>query len=155
RRPQDYARHHHAMAAPDWRATPLLRLPDQTCASLLLWQELWIPGHFPQMPIGILEVAGISSIKRLARRLDYRRSSLLGLSHHLVYFLLPAHIMRKGKIGGAGNCLRHIDIVSDIRPLPDRQLQAWLEIEKCDGSMLKLPSHDSRCLKSQPVPIEG
>src|SRR5215831_13532889 len=107
------------------------------------------------MPIGILEVTSISSIKRLARGLDHRRPSLLSLAHHLVYFLFPAHIMRKGKIDGAGSCLRHVDIVRDTCPLPDRQLQAWLEIKKCDSSMFNLSSHDSWRLKAQSVPIEG
>src|SRR5688572_2480558 len=48
----------------------------------VLRQELRVPRDFPEVPVGILEVARISAVEGLARRLHDRGAGVARLFHH-------------------------------------------------------------------------
>ena len=79
----------------------------------LFGQELRIPGDFPDMLIGILEVASIASIERLLCRFDDRGPCGFGLVHHQVDFFFTADIVGQGKVRRTGSMNRQVSIVSD------------------------------------------
>src|SRR5919198_4839244 len=62
---------------------------------------LGVPCHFPEMPVGVLEVAGIPAPGGVLRWLDDHRASALGLIHHGVDFGLRRDIVADGEFGRA------------------------------------------------------
>src|SRR6185436_20234797 len=58
----------------------LNQVPAESC--LILDDPLRIPRHFPQVGVGILEVAGVTAIERVLRRLHDNCARAAGLFHH-------------------------------------------------------------------------
>ena len=104
----------------------------------LFGQELRIPGDFPDMLIGILEVASIASIEGLLCRFEDRGPCGFGLVHHQVDFFFLADILSKGKFRRTGSLNQEVCIVSNTLSWPKRELQTSLKVEESDCAILKL-----------------
>ncbi len=65
---------------------------------LLFNLELRIPYYFPKMPVRVLEIACITIIKGVLRRLDYFCTSRFSLDHNSIHFFLCIYIVSDGKL---------------------------------------------------------
>lgn len=60
-----------------------------------------IPGRFPDMPIGILERAGVAAPGGIVRRIGDRRACIFDFGHHSIQFGFTPDIVSKRKLCGA------------------------------------------------------
>lgn len=121
----------------------------------LVRQELGIPGDFPDMLIGILEIASIASIEGLLCRFDNRGPSGFGLLHHQVNFFFAADIVSQGKVRRTGSLNRQVSIVSDACAWPQSQLDPVLKLKEDHRSILKFLPDDPLCWQTETVSIEA
>ena len=84
----------------------------------LVRQELGIPRDFPDMLIGILEIAGIAAIEGLLCRFEDGGPGGFGLLHHQVDFFFAADILSQGKFGRTWSLNRKVGIVSNACSWP-------------------------------------
>lgn len=85
---------------------------DRSCAGERSARDGWdalgvddplgIPGHFPQMPVRILEVARVPTPKGVMRGLDHDCPCLRRLSHDGVDFAFGGDVVPKSERGRAG-----------------------------------------------------
>src|SRR3989338_2927686 len=69
------------------RGAPLLARPSRTPCYALLWDRpLRVPCNFPQVTIGVLEIACVTAPKSVLGRFYDNSPSILSLLHHLIDF---------------------------------------------------------------------
>src|SRR5690606_30314597 len=119
-----------------------------------LWQQLRIPDHFPQVPVGILEVARVAAPEGLLRRLHDGRSRLPGLLQHGIDLFPAQHVVSEGELRRARPARRQSGVVGDARARPDRKPEAGLQVEEGDGAMLELPADDAFGVQAETVAVE-
>ncbi len=80
--------------------------------------KLGIPDDLPEMPIGILEIAGIAAIEGLLGGLDDLCSGGTGLRHHDVDLGFFGDVVADGEGGGARSRARQPRVVGNIGARP-------------------------------------
>ena len=115
----------------------------------------WIPNHFPQMPIGIAEVARIAAVERLLRLLDDLGAGAAGLRHHCVDLLAAGDIVADGERRGADRRLGKAGVVRDVVLRPDSELHPAGQLEERHGAVLELAADYTFGRQPEAVAIEG
>src|SRR5687768_2892282 len=106
------------------------------------------------MPIGILEVTGVSAPEGLSGRLHNEGAGRLRLVHDGIDLLLRGNVVPEREVGGTGAVHGETCVMGETFARPDRKLQARLEVEERYRAMLELLSDDTRRLQPETVPIE-
>lgn len=106
------------------------------------------------MIIGVLEIAGVASPKRILGRLDYLGTRAFRLLHDRVDFIFAAYIVSDGKLGGAVSGFRNVRIVGDVMARPNRKLQSGLQVKKGNSPMFKFLTNNPLSWQSQSVAIK-
>lgn len=88
-----------------------------------------IEDDFPQVPIRILEITGITAVKSIPSVFDDMRSSVFRPFHHLVDLFSASHIMADGEVRGRRIGQGQACIVGNTFTRPDCQLQSVVKIE--------------------------
>ena len=124
-------------------------------AALAKGSKARIECNLPQVTIRILEVSSVATVERCVCGLDDLGPSPLGLVHNSVDFLLRGDVMREGKLRTTGRLQWQAAVAGQTHTWPQSQLQARLQIEECDGSVLNLCSNDSLRYEAETVSVES
>ena len=92
----------------------LLKIAIGRPSGLIRYLHSWIPDDLPQMTVGILEIPGVASPKRILGRLDNRGPRSSRLLHHRVDFFFAADIVADGELGRAVSGFVEGRVMSDI-----------------------------------------
>ena len=106
------------------------------------------------MTVGILEVTRVAAVERRLRRLHDRGAGALGLTHQIVDLGFGGDVVGEGEFGGARWLLRQAAVRGEAPPRPERELQARLQLEERDGSVLEFGSDDPLRGQAHAVPVE-
>src|SRR6185436_5039312 len=139
----------------DRRCRGASRQAYEICRLGLLRHPLRIECHFPDMTVGVLEVAGVAAPEGFVRRLQDRCARRLHLRHDAVDFIFGTHVVRKGELGRTAWTDRQAGVVSDALTRPECETQARLQLKEHDCSVLELLADDAFRRKSKPVAIEA
>ena len=104
---------------------------------------LRIPGDFPQMAIGVLEIAGIAAPERLLGRLDDDRPGLPGLFHDLIDLGFRRHIVAQAERRCTRRSRGQARILGKARARIERELETALQVEEGHGAVLEFRAEDA------------
>ena len=105
--------------------------------------------------VEVLEVSGVATPERIARRLDGRRAGVCRLRHHRVHLGPGRDVMADREVGCAGRGGRKPRVVRDARARPECELEARLQIEKRDRAVLELRADDTFGFEAEAVAVEA
>ena len=100
-----------------------------------------IPDYLPQMLVGILEVASISTPERLMGWFDDDSTGFTRLIHGRINFLPRCDVMPQRELGGADTSHRKSRIMCNALARPNRELQPWLQVKEGHRTVLKILSN--------------
>jgi hypothetical protein len=96
--------------------------PGLISGFLVFYCPLRIPHHLPQMLIGILKVARVTTPEGVLSRLYDNGASAFRLLHHCIDFCLRRDVMSECEFSGTWVALRKAGIEGDALAWPDRKL---------------------------------
>src|SRR3712207_2484815 len=107
--------------------------------SSLRRQQRGIEDHFPQVTIGIREVARVAAPERGLRRLDDGGARQTRTLHRGIGLLRAAHVVTEAERRRARRRWRDARIMREILAGEEGELRPRLQIEKRDRAMGKFP----------------
>ena len=111
--------------------------------------------HIPEMPIEILEIPAISSIKCFRGSLRDSRSGTLGECDDAVYLLFTLDIVSESESRVRWSRDGESGVVGDTCLWPKGETESILEVEKCDRTILELFSDDPIRRETETITIES
>src|ERR1043165_8917702 len=124
-------------------------------SGLAVGEEPWIPRNFPEMLIGVSEIACVPAPEGFLRGLDDRRARGFRFSHDLVHFLLRANVVREVDVGRDRLAGGQPRVVRQALARPEREAQAVREIEERHRAVLELLADDALGFPAEAVAIEA
>jgi hypothetical protein len=106
------------------------------------------------MAVRVLEVTRVAAPECLLRRLDDACPREPRLIHDGIDLRWAFHNMAQAQFGRAARAAGQAGVVRQVHPRPDSELEAGLEVEECDGSMLELGADDPLGRKPKSVAVE-
>jgi hypothetical protein len=106
------------------------------------------------MAVRVLEVTRVAAPECLLRRLDDVCPREPRLIHDGIDLRWAFHNMAQAQFGRAARAAGQASVVRQVHPRPDSELEAGLEVEECDSSMLELGADDPLGRKPKAVAVE-
>ena len=99
---------------------------EMTGWASLFGQQLWVPHDLPEMMIGVLKIASVTTPKSILRWLNDNSACDLRLLHNGIDFGDGRYVVTNREFGGVGNAYWNPCIVSQTLARPNCEFQAWL-----------------------------
>jgi len=132
-----------------------LRRRRRCAARSALRRRLRVPDGFPEVAVGVAEIAGIAAVEGVGGGLDDGGAGGFGLGHHPVDRVAAGDIVAEREAGGAARGDGEPGVMGEVGLFPEREPEPAGKVEKGHSAMLELGADDAPGRKSQPVAVEG